>query len=79
MIHQQIKELFFLLWNTLFLIFHSMLSIPIPISREAKKSLPRNLFPFSFHKAHLPPGLKCFMSFMRKYWLEMSLEKIKID
>ena len=21
----------------------------------------------------------CFMSFMRKYWLEMSLEKIKID
>ena len=24
-------------------------------------------------------GIKCFMSFMRKYWLEMSLEKIKID
>lgn len=24
-------------------------------------------------------GMKCFMSFMRKYWLEMSLEKIKID
>ena len=24
-------------------------------------------------------GITCFMSFMRKYWLEMSLEKIKID
>ena len=24
-------------------------------------------------------GTNCFMSFMRKYWLEMSLEKIKID
>ena len=25
------------------------------------------------------PYINCFMSFMRKYWLEMSLEKIKID
>ena len=25
------------------------------------------------------PGTSCFMSFMRKYLLEMSLEKIKID
>ena len=25
------------------------------------------------------PAMSCFMSFMRKYWLEMSLEKIKID
>ena len=24
-------------------------------------------------------GISCLMSFMRKYWLEMSLEKIKID
>ena len=65
MIHQQIKELFFFfffLWNTLFLIFHSMLSIPIRISGGTKKSLPRSLFPFSFHKAHHPPGLKCLIS-----------------
>ena len=26
-----------------------------------------------------PPLISCFMSFMRKYLLEMSLEKIKID
>jgi len=26
-----------------------------------------------------PPDMSCFMSFMRKYLLEMSLEKIKID
>ena len=26
-----------------------------------------------------PPAINCFMSFMRKYLLEMSLEKIKID
>lgn len=26
-----------------------------------------------------PDGTNCFMSFMRKYLLEMSLEKIKID
>jgi len=26
-----------------------------------------------------PPLISCFMSFMRKYWLEISLEKIKID
>ena len=26
-----------------------------------------------------PPAMSCFMSFMRKYLLEMSLEKIKID
>ena len=25
------------------------------------------------------PYINCFMSFMRKYWLEISLEKIKID
>jgi len=25
------------------------------------------------------PAISCFMSFMRKYWLEISLEKIKID
>lgn len=46
----------------LFLIFHSMLSIPIPLSKEAKKSLLRNLFLFSFHKARLQPGLKCLIS-----------------
>ena len=62
MIHQQIKELFFLLWNTLFLIFHGMLSIPIPISREAKNPCPETYFPSRFHKAHLPPGLKCLIS-----------------
>lgn len=31
-------------------------------------------------KSKIPiEGIKCFMSFMRKYWLEISLEKIKID
>ena len=30
-------------------------------------------------RATPPPAMSCFMSFMRKYWLEISLEKIKID
>ena len=30
-------------------------------------------------RATPPPATSCFMSFMRKYWLEISLEKIKID
>ena len=62
MIHQQIKEL----------IFSSVEHVVSNISQNAvhpdsdfkrsKKSLPRNIFPFSFHKAHLPPRLKCLIS-----------------
>lgn len=34
----------------------------------------KDLLPFL-----IPGAINCFMSFMRKYLLEMSLEKIKID
>ena len=48
MIHQQIKELFFSSVEHIVSDISQYAAIPIPISREAKKSLPRNLFPFSF-------------------------------
>ena len=62
MIHQQIKELFFSSVEHIVSDISQYAAIPIPISREAKKSLPRNLFPFSFHKAHLPPGIVLVIS-----------------
>ena len=62
MIHQQIKELFFssvehVVSNISQYAVHSDSDF-----RRNKKSLPRSLFPFSFHKAHHPPGLKCLIS-----------------